>query len=134
MSATIESIAKPMIGGAIDSEMPCMVTRAHAPSSRKKWKSKSGCLFAAERTPMPPREDDLHDPVLEDLRHLPPRAASPGLSNRVLATARAAYERKDDATFDLRGLLARAFIPVLLTGTAASYVTWAIHAASTLYP
>jgi hypothetical protein len=79
---------------------------------------------------MPP-DESLDD----QLRALPARPLDPAVDARALRKARAVLEREPrrGLLHTLRMFWERAVAPVLVTGTALSYLVWAVTAADSLY-
>ena len=80
--------------------------------------------------------DDSTDARLDALlRALPVREIDPRIDARVLRTARAVLtpRRQTGAMHVLQRFWERAVAPVLVTGTVASYLVWAVQSASALY-
>jgi hypothetical protein len=75
----------------------------------------------------------MHDDRPDELRELPlpTHAPSEARSREILAAALSVYERKASG----RGNFAsRAVVHALLAGATLSYLTWAVLAASAVYP
>jgi hypothetical protein len=80
--------------------------------------------------------DDSTDARLDALlRALPQRQIAPLADARVLRTARAvlAEDRRGGVVQGLVRMWERAVAPLLVTSTVATYLVWAVHAASSLY-
>jgi hypothetical protein len=81
--------------------------------------------------------DDSRDARLDALlRGLTPREIDPGVDARVLRRARAVLvdgQESGGVMQVLQRLWERAVAPVLVTGTVASYLVWAVLSASALY-
>ena len=94
----------------------------------------SGTWFAAESSLMSSPDPD---PLTEDLAGLPRRPPSHELDDRVRERATATFERavgaKGQGGTGVRYMFARVGVPVILAGTAVTYLTWAVEVASALY-
>jgi hypothetical protein len=94
----------------------------------------SGVWLAAEENLMPSSD---RDPLADNLAGLPQRSPSRGLDAHVRERAVATFERsagaKEQGGMDVRQLFARIGVPVVLAGTAVTYLTWAVELASGLY-
>lgn len=94
----------------------------------------SGVWFAAERSLMPSSD---RDPLTDDLAGLPRHSPSRELDAHVRERAVATFERSAGTTgrgrTDVRQLLARIGVPVILAGSAVTYLTWAVEVATALY-
>jgi hypothetical protein len=94
----------------------------------------SGVWFAAERSLMPSSD---RDPLTDDLAGLPQRSPSRELDAHVRGRAVATFERsagtKGRGGMDVRQVFARIGVPVLLAGSAVTYLTWAVQVATALY-
>ncbi len=85
---------------------------------------------------MPPGDPLRDDPLLSSLRALPTPPLAEAVSDRVLARARSLLpEAKQEGGVlqALGALWARVLAPALVTATVATYLFWAVHAASALY-
>jgi hypothetical protein len=71
------------------------------------------------------------DPLLEDLRQLPAIAPSAALDAEVRQAAHTALSDGKLSLFEL--IVYRGLVPTLLSGVTASYLIWAVRAASALY-
>jgi len=74
------------------------------------------------------------DPLLDELRALPPHAVEPAFDARALREARTAYLRSFDsgAGGAVQGRVGRALMPVILAMVVGLYMTWAIASATAL--
>jgi hypothetical protein len=79
-----------------------------------------------------PRQEDPLDALL---RSLPEVTLDRRVEVQTLRRARAVLELPTDRGFvsGMRGLWERAVAPVLVMGTVASYLVWAVDAAGSLY-
>ena len=77
------------------------------------------------------------DPLAGDLAGLPRRSPSRELDAHVRERAVATFQRsagtKGQGMTDVRQVFARIGVPVVLAGTAVTYLTWAVGVASALY-
>jgi hypothetical protein len=81
-------------------------------------------------------QDSARDARLDALlRALPAREIDPGVDARVLRRARAVLldERESGVMSVLQRLWERAVAPVLVAGTVATYLVWAVQSTSALY-
>jgi hypothetical protein len=80
--------------------------------------------------------DDSRDARIDALLSgLAPRELDPRVDARVLRTARAVLARQPQSgiMYVLQRFWERAVAPVLVTGTVAAYLVWAVQSASALY-
>jgi len=73
------------------------------------------------------------DPVTEALRELPVLDLAPGKARAILARAEALLAKPEARTPWLDVVWARFVGPTLVTAMVASYLVWAVTAASALY-
>lgn len=71
------------------------------------------------------------DPLLEQLAALPPIAPSAELDVQVRHAAHAIMTGSNPSLFEK--ILYRGVLPTLLSGVTATYLIWAVQAASALY-
>jgi hypothetical protein len=74
------------------------------------------------------------DPLLDELRALPPHAADPTFDARAQQEAKRAYLRSFDggARGDTMARMGRTLMPVFLAMVVGLYMTWAIASATAL--
>jgi hypothetical protein len=79
--------------------------------------------------------DDSRDPLDAMLRGLPGVTLDRRVEVQTLRRARAVLLEKEESGLlvGLRGFWERAVAPVLVMGTVASYLAWAVQAAGSLY-
>ena len=79
-------------------------------------------------------KNETTDPLLEELRALPPHAVDPAFDARARREARGAYVRSfgSGAGGAAQGRVGRALMPVILAMVVGLYMTWAVASATAL--
>lgn len=72
------------------------------------------------------------DPLLDELRALPPHAVDPAFDARAHQEARRAFVRHASGGSDAMNGIGRVLMPVFLAMVVGLYMTWAIASATAL--
>ena len=75
---------------------------------------------------------DTEDPLLDQLRALPPHPVDPAFDARAHAEARRAFVRRAAGGSDAVGGIGRVLMPAFLAMVVGLYMTWAIASATAL--